>query len=153
MRKLPLVGISLAALLATGLAATATAQDSTGYQVDRHTMMEQVGEATRVLGGMARGDAPYEAGSAVNGMRVYLAVAAAWPHMFPEGTETGNDTRAAPAIWEDPEGFVAASEKFEADAAAAIETAGNGFDAFRAAFGSVAQNCRSCHEDYRTPDE
>jgi cytochrome c556 len=153
MTKLPFAGLTLAALLATGLGATATAQDATGYQVDRHTMMEQVGQATRILAGMARGEAPYEAGAALNGMRVYLAVATAWPHMFPEGTETGNDTRAAAAIWDDPAGFVAAADKFAADAAAGIETAGTGLEAFQAAFGTVAQNCRSCHEVYRTPDQ
>ena len=152
MTKLSLAGIAVAALM-VGTITTTTAQDTTGYQVDRQTMMAQVGAATRILAGMARGEAPYEAGAATNGLRVYQAVSAAWPYMFPEGTETGNETEAAPAIWSDRDGFIAAANKFEADTAAALETAGDGLEAFQAAFGAAAANCRSCHEDYRISRE
>ena len=153
MKTRPLCALGLAGLLAAGLGASALAQDATGYQADRHAMMEQVGQATRIMAGMARGEAPYEAGAALNGLRVYIAVATAWPHMFPAGTETGGDTRAAAAIWDDPAGFVAAADKFAADATAGLETAGTGLEAFQAAFGAAAANCRTCHEVYRTPDQ
>lgn len=146
---------AVAAALTTAITIStyATAQDATGPQVDRHTLMEQVGETTGVLAAMARGEADYDPRAAVVGMRLYRAVGAAFPYMFPEGSETGNETRAAAAIWSDREGFIAAANKLEADATAAIATAGTGLEAFQAAFGAVAQNCRACHETYRTARE
>lgn len=153
MKKVLLAGfaaiiLSGAAVVAGGVAKPASAQDGDDFQVDRQAMMGQVGATTRVLAGMARGEAPYEANAAVVGLRLYRAVGAAYPHMFPAGTETGAETEAGPAIWADNAGFIAASNKFEADAAAAVETAGNGLEAFQAAFGTVAQNCQACHEVY-----
>lgn len=145
------LSVAAAIVALVGLSGAAIAQDTTGPQVDRHTMMEQVGETTGVLAAMARGEADYDPRAAIVGMRLYRSVGAALPYMFPEGSETGNDTRAASAIWSDMAGFVAAANKFEADATANIATAGTGLEAFQAAFGAVAQNCRACHETYRTP--
>eukprot|EP00752_Nemacystus_decipiens_P019368 g17424.t1 len=150
MRRMNRLGVVAALAAGLGLSGMAVAMDSTGPQVDRDLMMEQVGEATGLLAAMARGEAEYDPRVAVLAMRTYVSVAAAFPYMFPEGTETGNDTRAAAAIWSDPDGFVAAANKFEADATAALATAGDGVEAFQAAFGAVAQNCRACHESYRT---
>ena len=149
MTSLALRALAGALLLAGVGAAPTVAQDAGEPQVDRQTMMSQVGAVTRGLGLMARGEQDYNAAEAVAGMRLYRAVAAGFPHLFPEGTEEGAETEAAPAIWSDRAGFVAASQAFEDAAAAAIEPAGQGLDAFRAAFGSVAQNCQACHEDYR----
>lgn len=150
MKSFTRYGVAIALASCITLSTFAIAQDATGPQVDRHTMMEQVGETTGVLAAMARGEAEYDARAAVVGMRLFRAVGASIPYMFPEGTETGNDTRATAAIWTDMAGFVAAANKFEADATASIATAGTGLEAFQAAFGAVAQNCRACHEDYRT---
>ena len=141
------------AIVAAGLGmGTVIAQDAGEPQVDRQTMMGQVGAVTRGLGLMARGEAEYNAAEAVAGMRLYRAVAAGYPYLFPEGSEEGFESRAAPTIWSDRTGFVAAAQKMEDDATAAIETAGTGLEAFRAAFGQVASNCQACHETYRLPD-
>lgn len=150
MKRTLFAGFAIALIAGAGLSDLASAQDANIPQVDRHTMMEQVGETTGVLAAMVRGEADYDPRVAVVGMRLYRAAGASFPYMFPEGTETGNDTRAAAAIWTDMAGFVAAANKLEADATAAIATAGTGLEAFQAAFGAVAQNCQACHESYRT---
>ena len=63
--------------------------------------------------------------------------------------KTGGDTEAAPAIWEKPAEFEAALVKYQDDTQAAIDAAPQDVDAFKQAFGQVAQDCKGCHEDFR----
>ena len=153
MKKPAAYGLALALLGATAITGTVHAQDATGPAFDRQTMMKQVGGAVRILSGMARGEAEYDPEAAVLGFRTIQAVAAGLPYLFPEGSETGDETEAAPAIWSDWDGFVAAANELETDAAAAVETGGGGLEAFQAAFMEVAGNCRTCHEAYRIKRE
>ena len=67
-------------------------------------------------------------------------------HMFPDGSQTGAETEAAPAIWSDRAGFDAAVAKFAADTSVTITDLGS----LKQAFGAVAANCGSCHKAYRT---
>ena len=74
------------------------------------------------------------------------------PDVFPKGSgpEMG-DTRASPKIWEDWEGFVAASHKL-ADTAGALAKAAKGgnADAANAAFRETGkEGCGGCHNAYR----
>jgi len=46
-------------------------------------------------------------------------------------------------------GFQAALAKFRTDTDAAIKANPDDLEAFKTAFGTVAQNCNSCHETYR----
>ena len=50
--------------------------------------------------------------------------AEAFGDFFPEGSDMGADTKAAAAIWENPEGWQAELDKFKAAAAAAMEASG-----------------------------
>jgi len=45
-------------------------------------------------------------------------------------------------------GFKAALAKLSADAKAAVEAAKSGEEEWKAAFGKVASNCKSCHQTY-----
>lgn len=155
MMRTVIAGFAIALMAGVGLSSLAgvslaTAQDANVPQVDRHTMMEQVGATARVLSGMARGEAEYDANTAVTGMRLMRAVAASYPYLFPEGSQSGFDSRAAETIWSDNAGFVAAVQKFEDDAATGVEASALGLQDFQAAFGVVGQNCQACHETYRT---
>lgn len=74
----------------------------------------------------------------------------AYPVLFPEGTETGLNTKAKKEIWSDRAGFekasaamVGAAEKL-GDAAKAGDKA-----AFAAAFQTLGQSCGGCHRNYR----
>ena len=137
-----------AAVLAVGLA-PALAQDPIEQ---RQQTMKEMGEAMRVLVPMARGQADYDAEAALAAFVRMNDAAQGYGDLFPEGSETGGDTRARPEIWTDREGFDAAVAAFEEDLAMAVSADVSSIDAFRPVFGAVAQNCGDCHENYQVPE-
>lgn len=148
-RHLAAIGLS-ALLLAPALVShDVLAQDDPIAQ--RKAIMEDVGDATRSGVPMARGQAPFDLETARNVFAVYVDAAARMPDLFPEGTETGGDTRALPAIWENKAEFVALFEEWGAASAAGLEGTTD-LASFQAALGEATQSCRTCHTDYRLPD-
>ena len=129
---------------------TSTSLHADGHAIAaRQAMMKNVGASMRVIGAMMKGAVPFDGVVAELAMRTMNSSAHGLPFLFPDGTQTGNDTEAAPAIWSDMAGFNAASAKFATDTMAAAEAAKNGEEAFKAAFGAVGANCKGCHEKYR----
>lgn len=117
----------------------------------RKELMKERGALMRVLGPIAKGERDFDAGTVLDALkklndnaRATTDVATLWAL----GTDSG-DTKSSPRIWEDLEAYQAASDKFAADTAAALEAGPADLDAFRAAFGPVAANCGACHESYR----
>ncbi|WP_349364018.1 MAG: cytochrome c [Roseitalea porphyridii] len=137
-----------ATLLAMGVTAS-LAQDPIE---ERQQIMKDNGQAMRVLVPMARGQADYDAEAALAAFVSIRDDAARFGELFPEGTETGGDTRAKPEIWTDREGFDAAVAAFVEDAEAAVAAAPADLDAFRPVFGAMAENCGDCHEVYQVPE-
>ena len=114
----------------------------------RQDSMKQVGAASKTLGNMVRGRAEYNPEDAQEALTQIVNAMVVFVENFPEGSDAGK-TEAAPKIWEDMEGFQAASEKFKMDAEVAIEPAGESLDALKVSFEKVAANCKSCHMTYR----
>ncbi|WP_052341130.1 c-type cytochrome [Salinarimonas rosea] len=114
----------------------------------RQEIMKGVGNATRTGVQMIRGEAPFDLDTARETFAVYIDASERMPGLFPEGTETGGDTKAAPAIWEDKEGFDALFVEFGERAAAGLE-ATTDQASFQAALGTATQSCRTCHEQFR----
>jgi cytochrome c556 len=131
------------------LAGSAIGQDSAIPA--RQDLMKMNGAAAKAAFNMAKGATPFVAADAAEAMKIIKDNMIEFPSLFPVGGEDDGDTRALPKIWEDMDGFKAASEKAAADAAAAEAAAANGLDAFKAALGAVGANCGSCHETYRGP--
>ena len=71
--------------------------------------------------------------------------------LFPEGS--AGDTRAAPSIWEDRDGFDAALQEFADATATAIEAAPATLEDARPALGPIFQTCKNCHDNYRLSDD
>ena len=115
---------------------------------DRKEAMKTNGASMKVVVPMVKGEAPFDGDKAAAAMNAIAEVAATFADHFPEGSETGGETTAAPAIWENMDDFKARLVKFEADARAAAAATGD-LEAFKAAFGPMSQNCGSCHEVYR----
>jgi cytochrome c556 len=143
-----LLGLAVTAGIAVAATGLAVGQD---VIAQRKELMKQVGAATKTSGEMVKGERPYDAQAAETAMTTiakhWLAVA----KLFPDNAKTGGDTTAAPKIWEDPKDFDAKGMKMAKDAEAAAAAAPKGADAFKAAFGEVAKNCKGCHEIYRIP--
>ncbi|MCR9120678.1 MAG: cytochrome c [Phyllobacteriaceae bacterium] len=138
-----------ATMLATG-ATVSIAQDDP--IAERQEAMKTMGRSMRVLVPMARGQADYDAEAALAAFVQMNDAAQNYGDLFPEGTETGGDTRAKPEIWTDREGFDTAVADFKEDLAMAVSADIGSLDAFRPVFGAVAQNCGDCHEDYQVPE-
>lgn len=119
----------------------------------RQALMEANGGAAGLSGGMLKGEMPYSPAAAKAALATFHATSLAFGDYFPDDSKTGGKTTAAPKIWEDAAGFEKALSKFQADAAAGFEAAGEDGPAdlasFKAAVMPVLGNCKSCHETYR----
>ena len=138
------VAIALATVFLTGQAVWAAEP-----QEQRQQSMKTVGQAMGTLAKTAKGEIDYDAAKVEKAFKSMHTAAASFAGKFPEGSETGHETEASPKIWSDRPGFEKATQKFDDDLAHAIAAAPQDIDAFRAQFGRVAQNCKTCHETYR----
>jgi Cytochrome c556 len=118
-------------------------------QVIRQEMMKKVGGAVGALSKVVKGETPYDSAAVLAQLQAISDTMATFADQFPAGSETGMDSEAAPAIWENPEDFRAKADKLKADADAAIAAAPADAAALGALFGPIAQNCGACHQTYR----
>lgn len=142
------MGLSIVAGVAVSATGIAVGQDVIGQ---RKELMKQVGAAAKSANQMVKGEKPYDAKEAETGMSTIAKHWLTFAKLFPENSKTGGETTAAAKIWEDPKGFEERGSKLAKDATAASAAASRGEDAFKAAFGDVAKNCKGCHETYRIP--
>lgn len=142
----------IAFLLATSVLLPATvpalAQNAAVIK-ERQNAMKAVGRAARTAGQMVKGEVPFDAAKAAEVFAAMKATSAKYGTLFPEDSKTGEETEAAPAIWEKPAEFQAAVVKFDTDITAAIAADPQDLGAFKASFATVAQNCRNCHQEFR----
>ena len=108
-----------------------------------------------ILGGMARGNAEYdaEAASAAAANMAALtsmAQAAYWP--MGTDNESMEGTKALPNLWTDFAGAAKIGGDLAAASAALAETAGDGLEALQAGMGPVGGACGACHRTYRQSD-
>lgn len=145
MKKL-VIAVSALALSATAVIA---ADDPIAV---RKGLMQSVGAAAGVSGGLMKGEIDYNPVVAKLAIATMSGVAHAYGDYFPEGS-TSDASTASPKIWEDAAGYQAALDKFKADTEAAVAAAGKDgpadLAAFQAAVGPVLANCKSCHEAFR----
>lgn len=143
-----------AILAATALSLIATSLIATGALADalseRQAIMKERGALLRVLGPIAQGKQPFDAGTVMDALEKLHDNAARTdvPVLWAPGTD-GGDTESLPKIWEDMEAYQAANDKYEADTQAALAANPQDLATFQQVFGSVASNCGSCHEAYR----
>ncbi|MBZ8133121.1 cytochrome c [Afifella sp. IM 167] len=115
----------------------------------RQSIMKSFGASAKVGGGMMKGEIPYNPAVGAMVIATINAGAHSVGHFFPEDSKTGGDTEASPKIWEDMAGFNAKIEELQSSTEMAMASPPADLDAFKAAFGDIAKNCKSCHEDYK----
>ncbi len=140
------IAISLSVIAGCMSAAAFAADDPITARKD---LMKSMGAAAGVGGGMIKGEIPFDPKVANLVLATANAVSHSFGNFFPEGSDSGMDTTASPKIWEDMGGFSGRIAELQADTQAAFDAKPADLEAFKAAFGSIAENCKGCHENYR----
>ncbi len=137
-------------ILSTFLTTSVLAQDP--IQTRKELMGDNLG-AIKIAAGMAKGDIAFDAQKAELAMRTMNAVSLGFGNYFGPDMKPPADSKttfsASPEIWNNMDGFKAQLAQFRADTSAAIKAAGSGEADWKAAFGKVAKNCATCHQNYR----
>jgi cytochrome c556 len=116
---------------------------------ERKAIMKTNGDQAKIGAGMAKGEQPFDLAAAQKVLATYADAAAKMPALFPDNSQTGEDTAALPKIWEDMADFKARFAKFGDDAKAA-QASVKDLDSFKTAFGTIGKNdCGGCHQLYR----
>lgn len=111
----------------------------------RMNVMETIGKQMGTLGGMAKGEVAFDADvAAAAKATLEKASAQVLPTFEPPATDPHSE--AAPAIWEEWDGFTTQSVAMDA-AIAALDT--SSLETLRAGLGGIGQTCRTCHKAYR----
>ncbi|MFC5385326.1 c-type cytochrome [Aquamicrobium segne] len=137
----------LLALSLLSLTGTAVSADVLS---DRKALMKERGQLTGALSKVVKGEEAFDAAAVLatlqamqdNGARLDIDA------LYPEGSNSG-DTTAAPAIWEDPDGFKAAEKTFQDAVEVAVADAPTDLDGLKAKFGPIGASCGACHQTFR----
>lgn len=108
-----------------------------------------------VLGGMARGNAEYDAALAQAAAENIVTIAALnQAPMWPEGSDAMSieGTRALPEIWEKFDDFASKWQAVGAAAQGLPEAVGSGVAGIGPALGPLGGTCKDCHDTYRAPE-
>lgn len=115
----------------------------------RQENMKQIGKAMGVVGKMAKGEAEFDSDAALAAFVSMKEGFAGFAGLFPEGSETGDDTEASPKIFSDRAGFEAKTKDFDTALDTVTKAAPADLAALQASVGLAGQNCGACHKAYR----
>ena len=133
-------------MLAATLALAAAAGAADDVATERSELMQGVRDAAKPVGAMLKGESEFNAGTLQASLDVFAGAGEKLGGLVPPGSDGGE---AAPAIWEDPEGFAAAIQEWRDATAAAIEADPQSLDAAKPVVGPVFMACKNCHDGYR----
>jgi cytochrome c556 len=122
-------------------------------QEQRHELMEDVRGHAKTIARMLEGEDAFDADAAMGAFQAWSEAADVFGGLFPEGTESGFDTRATAAVWSDRAGFEAALSAWSEAVDAAIAANPQDLESLKAAAGPVFKQCKACHEDYRLEED
>lgn len=142
---------SLVAVITLALASPLFAGDDPVHE--RHELMEGVGDAAKPIGQMLKGEREFDAGTVMASFETFDEASARFGELFPPGSETGEGTEAAPAIWEDRAGFEKALATWSEAVDAAIAANPQTVEETKAVAGPIFNACKGCHDDYRIEEE
>jgi cytochrome c556 len=138
---------AVCAILVLGV--TAAAAQSCQDSIDkRQTLMKHSAEMAKTGSSMIKGETPFDLAKVQEIYAAFATDAGAMPTLFPECSKTGDNTTAAPAIWDKPDDFKAAIAKFAADIKAAQDSTKD-LDGLKANFPTLGKDCGSCHQTFR----
>jgi cytochrome c556 len=140
------------AAAAAGIAVPASAQfakpeDAVKYRQSALFVMSQhIGR----IGAMVNGRVPYDAPAAVQNAEVVADMAKLPWAGFGPGTDKVTPSRAKAEIWSEQAKFKEHNEKLVGETGKLLAAAKtNSLDNLKVAFGSTANTCKGCHDNYR----
>ena len=144
MRTVVVVGTLL-----LGVGGVAAQQDL----VDQvQTLMKGNGRNAGALGGMVKGEKPYDQAAVDTALAQFDDTAKKLPTLFPASTKglkpSQSDYSSSPKVWDDKAGFDAKIASF-AKAVTEAKTKIKDLDTLKATFPSIGKECSGCHETYR----
>ncbi|MFN2376698.1 MAG: cytochrome c [Candidatus Binatia bacterium] len=150
MRNLNITGAVLATMLAGAgwVYADSEGKLPAGPIHDRHELMEEIGDNAKIIGDALKSGQLEPVGPAAEKIHAASAKAVA---LFPKGS-THPKSRAKPEIWDNWEKFETLSKDFETAAGELAAAAKSGGDV-KAAANTMFGTCKSCHDDFRKPEE
>ena len=140
--------LSAVAVTVVAFGATAVLAQSDPIKERMHLMKEN-GKDAKALVQMMKGEKPYDAKMVETAFTQWKEAAEKLPGLFPPDSKTGQDTRAAPAIWEHKADFDAKAAAFGKLVADNHDKAVASLDGLKAAMPVVGKGCSGCHDDYR----
>jgi cytochrome c556 len=152
MKKTYLIPVLSAAVAAVALSATVFAQEMKPDRAIkfRQGIMQAQGWEMGVLGGMAKGDIPYNKDRAVRAATfLNELVKMSWDGYIPV-SDSGN-TKAKPEIWKDKAKFDKLAQEVQAETPKLVAAANSGDVAqLRTAVSAVGKVCSNCHDEFRS---
>jgi len=154
MTKMPLVS-AVIGMIATVAIGADHIDPAVGAAIKaRQSHMQLFAFNLGTLGGMAQGKIEYDADAAQMAANNLQALASVDCHPYfivGSSNADASGTRALPAMWEDPDGVMAAFAKLQGATAEMAASAGGGLEGLQAAMGALGGACGSCHQAYRAP--
>ncbi len=145
MKRTVLAGLAIILGATVAIAQNDSAGDPVARRIE---VMKKVGDATKVVGDMAKGATPFDLAKVQAALAIHQEAAKASPALYPDTAKTGKDSTSAPAIWENKVDFEARFKKWdEVAAAAALKITDEA--SFKKEMPAVLGNCKGCHDEYR----
>lgn len=116
----------------------------------RQGILQAMGWNMGILGGMAKGEIPYNKDQAVRAATFVNELARMPWDGFVTVSDTGAPTKAKPEIWKEKSKFDKFSQDLQSETPKLVVAANTGDVAqLRAAVGPVGKACANCHDDFR----
>lgn len=119
---------------------------------NRKSVFTLIGNNFRPIGEILRGNLKYESVDVSKYASRVSFLATFVDEAFPEVSKTG-DTQARPEIWSDHDTFEKRVKEFQEHTHALsqlVTSGGTDSEAFKAAAHAVVQDCKGCHDNYRS---
>ena len=141
MEKLRWIILAVTAIVGVGAAVGANDPIAERRALMRDNQKQERSANNLILGKFL----PEKATAAMQKLQANMA---AFVELFPEGSDSGGETKAAPSIWANLGDFRALAARTVEHAKAAEAQIAAGQDAFTLAWQAVAEDCTACHVKY-----
>ena len=152
MNKKSLVPILGAAAVVAAFSTAVIAQEMKADRAIKYRqgILQAIGWNMGVLGGMAKGEVPYDKDKSIRAATFVSELAQMPWDGFVPGSDTGAPTKAKPEIWKDKAKFDKLAKDMQAETLKLVAAAKTGDVAqLRTAVGATGKSCSNCHDDFR----